>query len=132
MKSLFAILLSLLLGSLTPVHASDKKEGATSPYLELQPSIVVNLAKGGKHLRFDVQLMLKDPADMNAIKPHMPAIISELILLASGQNGTELKTPEGKETLRKAALAACNNAAKQLTGKENLVADLFFTQFFVR
>lgn len=132
MNSLRPILLALTLSLSMPLLASDKAEGPQIPYLELQPSIVVNLIKGGKHLRFDVQLMLADQATLTDIKPHVPAIISELILLASGQDGTELKTPEGKEGLRKTALNACNAIIKQLTGKDQAVKELFFTQFFVR
>lgn len=132
MKHFPLLILALMFNFGTALHAEDKNASAQISYLELQPSVVVNLNKGGKHLRFDVQLMLASEADLTDLKPHVPAIINELILLASGQNGTELKTQEGKEELRKAALNACNAIVKQLTGKDQAVRDLYFTQFFVR
>lgn len=132
MKHYLLLILALIFSLSTPLHANDKGTGSQTPYLELQPSIVVNLQKGGRHLRFDVQLMLGSEADLTAIQPHVAAIISELILLASDQDGAQLKTPEGKETLRKAALAASNTVIKQLTGRDQAVRELFFTQFFVR
>lgn len=129
----YALLILALVFSLTmPLHAEDKGPVPKIAYLGLQPSVVVNLLKGGKHLRFDVQLMFESEADLADIKPHVPAIINELILLASDQDGGQLKTPEGKEALRKAAMTSCNSIIKQLTGKEEAVKELFFTQFFVR
>lgn len=134
MKYLLSIL-ALMIGLHGPAHASEKKDESATPkttYLELQPSVVVNLAKGGKHLRLDAQLMLKSEADLAEIKPHVPAIINQLILLASDQDGSLLKEAEGKEHLRKAALMAVNGVIKELTGKDQVVSDLFFSQFFVR
>lgn len=128
-------LLVLIISLHSPAQASEKKDEGAAPkttYLELQPSIVVNLAKGGKHLRLDAQLMLKNDADLVEIKPHIPAIINQLILLASDQDGGLLKTADGKEQLRKAALVEVNKIIKELTNKDQAVSDLFFSQFFVR
>lgn len=133
MKSI-ALILTLFLALTTPVIAADDEEKAAPPkpaYFELQPSVTANLSSGAKYIRFDVQLMLKKEEYVDLVKPHSPALSNEMLLAVSDQDGTALKTPEGKEAFRQLALEAANKVLKELTGKKP-VKDLFFTAFFVR
>ncbi|MCU7854927.1 MAG: flagellar basal body-associated FliL family protein, partial [Candidatus Thiodiazotropha sp. (ex Lucinoma borealis)] len=53
------------------------------------------------------------------------------LLLLSEQDGKNIKTPDGKEALRKKALSVISKLMQELSGKEGIKA-LFFTTFFVQ
>ncbi len=125
-----AILISLL--NMSAVFAGDGEDGPpTISYYEIKPSLVANLASGGKYIRTDIQVMTTDEAFKESLELHGPAIRHTLLLLLSEQDGKTIKTPEGKETLRKAALSAVSQLMNDLSGKDSL-KELFFTTFFVQ
>ncbi|MCU7845858.1 MAG: flagellar basal body-associated FliL family protein [Candidatus Thiodiazotropha sp. (ex Monitilora ramsayi)] len=130
-------MLTALLAFTLPSAAEEEeeKEGqqevATISYYQIKPSLVANLASGGRYIRCDIQLMTKDDTFLEALKLHDPAIRHTLLLLLSEQDGKAIKKPEGKEALRKKALSQVNALMKEQTGKEGLSA-LFFTTFFVQ
>lgn len=126
------MLLSLLVGwSLAPQAADAEGEHGGPFYHDLGPALVTNLAAGGKYLRCDVQLMTENPAALPDIRLHAPAIRHELLMLLSEQDGSTLKTQDGKEQLRKKALEAVRKVMRKQSGK-NAVDELFFTAFFVQ
>ena len=125
-----AFVLMLLIAM--PLAVAAEEEGDSQPaYHELSPSLVVNLPKGAKYIRCDVQLMTLEEALLPDIQLHAPAIRDTLLMLISEQDGAKLKTPEGKEELRIAAIDATRELMKELTGKDT-VDELFFTAFFVQ
>ncbi len=127
LNTLFLIIVLMFPGF---IMAAD--EAAPKPaYFQLKPSVVANMKTGAKYVRFDVQLMLKDEADLEAVKGFAPALSHEMLLLVSDQDGAVLKTPDGKETFRKAAKDAANKVLKEFMDKKP-VKDLFFTAFFVQ
>ncbi|MEN8168180.1 MAG: flagellar basal body-associated FliL family protein [Pseudomonadota bacterium] len=131
MRLISAAILFLFIIS-APVMAEDEGDSPqTISYYEVKPSLVANLASGGKYIRTDIQLMTKDDSLKEELDLHGPAIRHTLLLLLSQQDGKTIKTAAGKEALRKEALAAVNSLMKDLSGKENLAA-LFFTTFFVQ
>ncbi len=127
------ISLSLLLLS-TQILAEGEEEAAPEKpvYHSLSPSLVVNLQAGARYMRCDVQLLAKNDTYLPDIQLHSPALRHELLLLIGDQKGSELKTPEGKEALRKAAHEAVNEVMTKLSGKKKVVKDLFFTSFLVQ
>ena len=132
-RSLFIILLLCLA---SPLFAEDEpedkpEEAVTLSYYEVKPSLVANLASGGKYIRTDIQLMTKDPQFEDQLKLHAPAIRHTLLLLLSEQDGITIRTPEGKEKLRQQALAQLNNLMQELSGLTGPDA-LFFTTFLVQ
>jgi len=131
----FLTLLTLLLALHGPLAAfasgAEDKDGPGYFYHSLSPALVTNLAAGGKYLRCDVQLMSEDAAALPDVQLHAPALRHELLMLLSEQDGTKLKTPDGREQLRKEALEAVRKVMREQTGK-NTVDDLFFTAFFVQ
>jgi flagellar FliL protein len=138
MRSL-KILLTLLLLIAPPLPAEDEKEDAQETeqapqvisYYQVKPSLVANLATGGKYIRCDVQLMTNDERFLEALNLHGPAIRHSLLLLLSEQDGKNIKTPAGKEALRKKALSTLGKLMQELSGKNELKA-LFFTTFLVQ
>ncbi|MEN8178903.1 MAG: flagellar basal body-associated FliL family protein [Pseudomonadota bacterium] len=129
-RTIIASLILLLIA--TPVFANDDEGGSpTISYYEIKPSLVANLASGGKYIRTDIQVMTNDETFKESLELHGPAIRHALLLLLSEQDGRTLKTPEGKETLRKEALSAVSQIMKDLSGQDSL-KELFFTTFFVQ
>ncbi len=135
----FRILLALMMFVALPLLAEDEdqKEQETEEaapvisYYQVKPSLVANLASGGKYIRCDVQLMTNDELFLDELNLHGPAIRHSLLLLLSEQDGKSIKSPSGKEALRKKALSTLGKLMQELSGKNELKA-LFFTTFLVQ
>jgi flagellar basal body-associated protein FliL len=131
-RTLLLLLLSFCLSLSSVAWAEDEEKTGPAPgYLALN-SIVVNLSKGARHARFEVQLMVNDKEQLGDVRTHRAAVVNELLMTISDEDGAVLKTPKGKEAFRQKALDACNKTLKELTGIDKPLRDLFFTTFFVR
>lgn len=133
---LFPIVMAVLLALPTLLLAEDEEkkeeeEPVAIHYYQVKPALVANLASGGRYIRCDIQLMTHDQAFVEDMRLHDAAIRHTLLLLLSDQDGNKIKTPGGKEGLRKEALSQINRLLKELTGKA-AVESLFFTTFFVQ
>jgi flagellar FliL protein len=113
--------------------ASAGGGGGSSPYLELKPSFVVNVTDGGDvhHLQVTMQVKLEDPAAAGLLEEHSPAIRHAMVMLFSGQDVKEIRTVQGKEKLREAALHEIRKVLEETTGKPQ-VAALYFTGFIIQ
>ena len=119
--------------------AKEKSAGvggipAPAQYFALEPSFVVNLVSqdgSTRYLQTEVQLMSRDPAAIEAIKMHAPAIRARLLMLFSQESADGLLTRPGKEKLQAAALAEANKVLLAETGKPGTEA-LMFTSFVVQ
>ncbi len=119
-----------------PGYAEDKEETEAEAevdigYYALQPSFVSNLTGGPKYIRADIQLMTKTATAIPQIELHQAAIRHHILLLLAGKDGKTLKTREGKEGLRKAALGEVRAQLESLTG-DPIVDDLYFTAYYVK
>jgi flagellar FliL protein len=129
---LFSVMLAVLLVIPLTLHAEEEKQEPTPiHYYQLKPSLVANLASGGRYVRCDIQLMTRDQAFLEDLGLHDAAIRHTLLLLLSEQDGSQIKTPDGKEALRKEALSQINQLLKEQTGKAE-VESLFFTTILVQ
>ena len=74
--------------------------------------LLVNIEHKGRtrYVQAEMQLMSYDEDVIEQAERDMPAIRDRLIILFSGQDFEALKTVEGKEALRAAALATVNQA----------------------
>ncbi len=130
------LLACLLLISSTPLWSADEEEKEPEQpkvisYYQIKPSLVANLASGGRYIRCDIQLMTYDATFLGTLNQHGPAIRHALLMLLSEQDGAKLKTTEGKEALRKQALSEIGKLMQSLE-KKSAVEELFFTTFFVQ
>jgi len=124
--------LALLCLPLVTHAADDEEEPLPDPvYYELSPSLVTNLTGGPKYIRCDVQLMVRGEENKEMLAKYAPALRHELFLLLAEQDGPTLQTPEGKEALRQAAVAALRMLMEKET-KQPLIEDLYFTSYYVR
>lgn len=126
------VFLALAITVAQPVIAADDEEAASETgYFALKPSIVSNLTGGPKYIRCDIQFMTNYASEIPKIQLHSAALRHAILMLLSGQDGNQLKTAEGKEGLRKAALDASREQLKKLTGKP-IIDDLYFTAYYVK
>lgn len=117
----------------TAKPAKPKKAKAPLNYVPLDPPFVVNFAANTdiRFLQVTVELGTRDPALVEKIKEHRPAIRNNLVMLFSSQDPRQLNTREGKETLRAKTLAEVQKVLKAETGKAG-VESVFFTSFVMQ
>lgn len=110
-----------------------EKEAAPAAYLALDPPFVVNIGQteNVRFLQVSMEVMTKDPAVVEDVKQHMPAIRNSLVLLLSAQAYATLITPEGKEQIRAAALGEIQKILKEHTGRPGVEA-VYFTGFVMQ
>jgi flagellar FliL protein len=127
----------LLLG-----HNTHKTHTAAAPpppagpplYVPLDPPFVANF-QGDQQVRFlqiTAQIMTHDPKTVEALKAADPIIRNDLLMLFSNQKAADLATPDGKEKLRAAALAAVRKVLAANDGKPEKVDAVLFTTFVMQ
>lgn len=103
-------------------------------YLPLRPSFVVNFMNAGGKTRFlqaEVTLMGRDPAIMASLENHMPLIKSKLVEVFGTQDFEELRTPDGKESLRQIALEELQAMFTEELG-DPAIEKIYFTIFVLQ
>ena len=113
--------------------ASGGGGGGSSPFIPLNPPIIVNIMDGERirHMQVIIEIKLVDPANSAKIDLHKGPIRHELILLLSSQDASTISTSLGKEQLRKDALAATQKVLEELEGSP-IVEALYFTNFIIQ
>jgi len=132
----FLIFLGSLLVSGAALSAAEEaapQEAEKQPALfhKLTPSLITNVQGSAGYVRCDVQLMTRGDAKLEQLALHQAALRHELLLLLGDQQSDVVKTPKGKEKLRKKALKAVNGVMENFDCSE-CVDDLYFTGFFVQ
>lgn len=127
----FLSLISLLIIS-TASFASGGG-GGSSPFIPLNPPIVVNIMDGERirHMQVIIEIKLVDPANSPKIDLHRGPIRHELILLLSSQDAGTISSALGKEQLRKDALEAVQKVMQKLE-EDPIVESLYFTNFIIQ
>ena len=107
--------------------------GGSSPFIPLNPPIIVNIMDGEKirHMQVIIEIKLADPLNAPKIDLHKGPIRHELILLLSSQDAGTISSALGKEQLRKDALAAAQKVLQELEG-EPIIDALYFTNFIIQ
>ena len=120
----------------TPGAAGDtentlKKEAVRVPTKALLSldTFVVNLADpGGKrYLRVTMTLELKDKDLLAEVKKAVPRMRDRVLLILPAKKFVEIRTAEGKESLRKEIIAQLNPLLEK-----NEITDLYFQEFVVQ
>lgn len=88
----------------------------------------VNLADGDHYLQVEVKVKVKEAKAAEELKPYMPGIQHDVLLLLSSKTAEDLRTTEGKE--------ATANEIKKLIAKQihsgSLVKQVVFTKFVLQ
>ena len=124
-------------GKITPVVAEAAASGSPDAgkpaiYSALDPAFVVNFEDGDavRFLQVSMQVMAREQKVIDSVQKNAPLIRNNLLLLMSNRDYKVLMTRDGKEALRKEALAAINAVQKQ--EGDPPIEDLLFTSFVVQ
>ncbi len=141
-RRILTLIITTLLVS--PVWAQEAEaeggeggEEAHSPpsavYIPIKPSFIVNFGGPGRmrYIKADITLRVKDTISGNKVRHHLPYIRNNLVLLLSKQTEEAINTQQGKEILRKAALAEVHSVLEAEEGESGVV-DLYFDNFIVQ
>ena len=127
----FLSLIVLLVLSNTSLAAGGG--GGSSPFIPLNPPIIVNIRDGDhvRHMQVIIEIKLTDPSKSQKLDLHKGPVRHELILLLSSQEAGEISSAKGKEQLRKDSLAAVQKVLQDLEG-EPVIEALYFTNFIIQ
>lgn len=130
MKFLSLIFLFILSNA---IFASGGGGGGSSPFIPLNPPIIVNIMDGDKirHMQVIIEIKLIDPSNGAKVDLHKGPIRHELILLLSSQDAATISSALGKEQLRKDALTAIQKVMQELEGAP-IIEALYFTNFIIQ
>ncbi|PKM43968.1 MAG: hypothetical protein CVV05_14100 [Gammaproteobacteria bacterium HGW-Gammaproteobacteria-1] len=135
MKRLLAALLLCNVLSAPAIAASGGGSAGASPYLALEPAIVVNLNSAGKvrFMQVRVQAMSRDPAVLAALQAHTGPVRHTLITLLSAQTVDNMYDVQVREQVRQQALEELRGVLETHAGlkREGLEA-LYFTDFVIQ
>lgn len=125
----FSLIILLVISNVTFASGG----GGSSPFIPLNPPIIVNIVDGQhiRHMQVIIEIKLTDHSKSNKVDLHKGPIRHELILLLSSQDAATIATAQGKEQLRKDALAAVQKVLKDLEGEE-IIEALYFTNFIIQ
>lgn len=114
--------------------SSEEGNGASatgSPkFYPIRPAFVVNIPSKGRirFLQIQVDVMSRDDDVIDDVETYEPLIKNELVSLFSTQTYEGVITPEGKERLRKEALARVQKVMRDQAGVEG-IEQILFTSF---
>lgn len=119
-------------------HAAEKEKDKEPPkpaiYIKFEPPFVVNFDGQGKarFLQVSVEVMGREEEKIKKVEANMPAVRNALLLLLSSQTYDAISTTQGKEALRKNAVAQVKAIMKKETGEDDILEDLYFTSFVMQ
>ena len=117
-----------------PVEAEEEViEKGDPTYVDLKPAFTVNLAPEDSvgFLQISIQVLTHSSDVAAAIEKHKPLIRNNLVTLFGQQNSIELRAPEGKEALQKAAHTLVQKVIDDQGGGGE-VDNVFFTSFVMQ
>ena len=114
-------------------EAEQVSTKAPAIYLPLKPPFVVTYMAGSRQrfVQITVSLMTRDEEAVGAIEQHMPLIRNNLVTVFGLQEFEELKSQEGKEAMRQAALEEIQMIIEEELGKPG-VEQVLFTNFVIQ
>lgn len=115
------LVLSLPLLITLPVLASGGgAKGAAEGinYIPLSPPLIVNYGGPGnaRYIKAELSIRSENATDANTVTHHLPLIRDRLVAVLSAQTDEIVSSVEGKEYLRRYALAEINTALLQVQG----------------
>lgn len=109
------------------------ESGGGTPYFEIPKPFVVNI-QGEDPITFlqvNAQLETSERTLKAKLREHLPIIRHTMILLLSEQNTKTIRSMQGKESLRKAAVKELQTVLKEQVGKPT-VDNVYFTGFIIQ
>ena len=113
-------------------QAEDEEIAYENAYLKMSPDLVSNVQGKNKYIRTSVQLMTNRADMLYQIEEHLPLIRHIFLMTLVDKKGEVIKTPDGKEALRKELLESASKALDEKAETKGLLTDLFFTTYYVQ
>lgn len=112
---------------------TTKAEPPKPPVFINMESFTVNLQSedSDKFLQTAFTLQVKDDAQVELIKLHLPEVRSRLLMLLSSHKADELLSPEGKNKLAKEIITQVNKPFEPKAAPQ-IVTGVFFTSFVIQ
>jgi len=116
------------------VFAEDPGSESGGPnyqYYPLEPDIITNYVKPGKHIgfvRISVELLVNSSSNLAIVERHAPLIRDRIITILGEQNEKEVKSFTEREAIRLRCLLEINEVVSAVTNRSP-VQDVFFTKF---
>ena len=114
-------------------HAAPRESKGKPLYLAIAPAFVVNLQDSGslRFLQVGVEVMTHQRQVIDALNLNMPQVRDRLVMLLSSQTYKSVSTLQGKERLRKEALAQIRQVIQKEIGEPGVDA-VYFTSFVMQ
>ncbi|MDO6619665.1 MULTISPECIES: flagellar basal body-associated protein FliL [unclassified Shewanella] len=128
-KYLFAVLVALFF--FPNAHSADDKATGNFAYYGFEPDIVTNYISNRKKLGFvkiSVELMVKDPKQLQQIEHHDPLLRAAIVEVLGNQPEDKVKSLTGREDIRRACFETVNRLLEAETGEQSVV-NLLFTKY---
>jgi flagellar protein FliL len=101
-------------------------------YLPMEPFVVnFDMNADVRFMQVTLQVAARDPAVIERVREHTPAIRNGLVMLYSSQDPVVLNTRAGKETLLKQSLEEINKVLREHAGSAGL-ENVYFTSFVMQ
>lgn len=113
--------------------AMAQESAAKSPFFAFAKPFIVNLSGTDNltYLQVNVQFKLKNAELATKLHAQLPAIEHTMVMLLSSQTVSSIKSVQGKQALRKAALKSVQDVCQKLIG-DKAVEDVYFTGFIIQ
>jgi flagellar basal body-associated protein FliL len=131
MRNIITIVFLLFI-SVPCLAEEDENITYENAYYEISPDIVSNLQGQAKYIRTSIQLMTNRADMLYEIEAHAPLIRHVFLMTLIDKKGEAIKSPQGKEALRKELLEAASRALDEKIETKGLLTDLFFTTYYVK
>ena len=111
----------------------EPQNNAAASYVAMPRPFVFNVRDGKRDrlVQIKVQLMVRGSENQALAQKHIPLLEGTLVRIFGAASVSQLRTPEGKDQLRKSSLDALNEATKKLEGKR-LIQTVLFTGFVLQ
>lgn len=117
----------------TVEEVKQPEQTFSANYVAMPRPFVFNVMEGKRDrlVQIKVQLMVRGNDNATLAKKHIPLLEGTLVSVFSAATADQLRSPEGKEALRKSALVAINEETKKREGRE-IVHTVLFTGFVLQ
>lgn len=120
-------------GDETEVAQATEPEPTKAIYHSLRPAFIVNFTTDTKarYLQTEISVMSRQPEAIEAVIEHAPLVRAKVLDYLTDQSFPELKTNEGKETLR-AGLVEVINSQLSSQNVEGGIESILLTSFVLQ
>jgi len=119
-------------GESAKVEEVVEEEEQDPIYHEVVKDFVATFEDGDgiRYLQLSLQVMSYQQEAIDRVDANLPAVKNSIIMLISSQNYDDLKTNEGKDSLRKEILSSVRKVARLKSGQK--LEDVLFTGFVLQ